>query len=545
MATAKGDVIWSPVHHDKFIVWGPDITLYEVARLKEIEKKTTFTQISPTRGATVVASQSASGVRCVEISAIAEQPDPLLALGHANGKVTLATLKQTYDPLGLSGREFVPKYTRPCNSVSWSHVETNLLASALDKHRSDHCVLLWDVNRGMPEDQPGTSTKPATELTKPLAEMALSETAHNVSWSHCSNRTLLASMNLKHIKIFDLRDLSNKAVSMTTSRYLYGACSDPFNSWQIASRGDNVVCIWDARAFDRPLLTLPQPKAVVKIQWCPSRRNLLMSLQRDSTTIRLHDIQQANSEQNSQAIDASAVEAELEEQWARGGSAVERDVSAGSAAATIAAAAWHPQHPQRFLALTHTGALIDHTEDFYAALRDVSFVMRGRASTDYGLKPDLWQNADLADDEVLSGLWHFLALSKSLVEDGCIRNSPWKHPGVRTVLRSPGDGGYRSEMVPSLLPDLPNRRVTIYRSAERSRALQLCGWGWGWENAGAGVERLEAEGTPCRAAALAAFHLRLRTAIDVLARAHEPQGVATFPSGVGVYDRTQCHVAST
>lgn len=46
---------------------------------------------------------------------------------------------------------------------------------------------------------------------------------------------------------------------------------------------------------------------------------------------------------------------------------------------------------------------------------------------------------------------------------GCIRNSPWKHPGVRGVLRSAGEGGYRSECVPSLLPDLPHRRVTIYR----------------------------------------------------------------------------------
>lgn len=61
------------------------------------------------------------------------------------------------------------------------------------------------------------------------------------------------------------------------------------------------------------------------------------------------------------------------------------------------------------------------------------------------------------------------------------------------------------------------------RSAERTRALQLCGWGWGWENASAGVERAEAAGTPCRAAALAAFHLRLRTALDVLARAHDPR----------------------
>lgn len=41
MSGVKLDVLWSPIHHDKFIIWGPDITLYEVSRIKEIEKKTT------------------------------------------------------------------------------------------------------------------------------------------------------------------------------------------------------------------------------------------------------------------------------------------------------------------------------------------------------------------------------------------------------------------------------------------------------------------------------------------------------------------------
>lgn len=53
-----------------------------------------------------MASQSANGVRCIDISAMPEQPEPLLALGYASGKVSLATLKQTYDPIGLVGREF-------------------------------------------------------------------------------------------------------------------------------------------------------------------------------------------------------------------------------------------------------------------------------------------------------------------------------------------------------------------------------------------------------------------------------------------------------
>ncbi|XP_053610182.1 GATOR2 complex protein MIOS isoform X2 [Plodia interpunctella] len=557
MSGAKLDVIWAPVHHNKFIVWSSDITLYEVARLKDIEKNTTFSQISSTRGAIVVASQSASSVRCVDISAIPDQPEPLLALGHTNGRVSLTTLKQTYDPLGLVGKEFVPRYPRLCNSVAWSHVETNLLAVALEKYRNDHCILLWDVNQSPStsnEARAGADVQSPPEQ-KPFAEMGLSETAHNVSWTASTDRTLLASMNMKHIKIFDLRDLSKKEVSVASTRYCYGACADPFSPWQIASRGDNVVCVWDARNLERPLLSLPQPRPVLKIQWCPTRRNLLMSLQRDSSSIRLHDIQQANESKLNSVDVAAAVEAELEE-FSRGPSVLERDVtpaqgsgaaSAPPPAAALAAACCHPQHAARLLAHTDTGNMIDYTvcervtvgwgagglvwssgggalrlmpDHFYAAVRDVSYVMKGRAHSDYGLKPDLWQNADLADDEALSALWHFLALSKSLVEDGCIRNSPWRHPGVLSVLT---DGGYRSELVPSLLPDLPNRRVAVYRSCERSRALQLCGWGWGWDNAVAGVERAEAEGTPCRAAALAAFHLRLRTALDVLARAREPQ----------------------
>ncbi|XP_028039726.1 GATOR complex protein MIOS [Bombyx mandarina] len=554
--SSRLDILWSPAHHDKFIVWGPDITLYEVARIKEIEKKTTFTPISSTYGATVVASQSASGVRCVDISAEPEQPEPLLALGYASGRVSLTTLKQTYDPLGLVGREFAPRYQRLCNSVSWSHMETNMLAVAMEKHRSDHCILVWDVNRGSAaaDEALESTSQGSVDPMRPLAEMGLSETAHNVTWSNCSNRTLLASMNLKYIKIFDLRDLSNKAVSMTATRYCYGVCADPNSSHQLASRGENVVCLWDTRHFDRPVLSLqhPRPLAVTHLQWCPTRRNLLLSLQRDSKSLRIHDIQQASAEWKKNALDvltATAVEAEVEE-YSRRPSVLERDVTPGGSQPLVAFCC-HPAHEARLLALSATGGLVDYTvcervavswgaggglawsggggglrvlnDDLCGVVKDISHVMRRRAQTDYGLKQDLWQNADLADDDALSALWHFMALSKSLVEDGCIRNSPWKHPGVLTVLRSPGDGGYRSEIVPSLLPDMPNRRVTLYRSAERTRALQLCGWGWGWENADAGVERAEAEGTPCRAAALAAFHLRLRTALDVLARAHEPQ----------------------
>lgn len=51
----------------------------------------------------------------------------------------------------------------------------------------------------------GPSSSQPAESVRPQAEMGLSETVHSVSWSNCAPRTLLASTNLKFIKIFDLR----------------------------------------------------------------------------------------------------------------------------------------------------------------------------------------------------------------------------------------------------------------------------------------------------------------------------------------------------
>ncbi|CAG9136837.1 unnamed protein product [Plutella xylostella] len=223
----------------------------------------------------------------------------------------------------------------------------------------------------------------------------------------------------------------------------------------------------------------------------------------------------------------SAVEAVAPTSQTAAPGVVERAL-APPAAQPLAGAAWHPAGP-RVLAVAlngmnplrvrgpraRGGALLAGGRGgggaggalrLHPAPRDPAAAMRRRAPQ-YGLQvsggggaggerrgPELWQNAELAEDEALGTLWHFLSLSRSLVEDGCIRSTDNKHPGVLTVVAGEG-GGYRSECVPSLFPDLPHRRVTIYRSAERTRALQLCGWGWGWEQAAAGVERAEAGGS--------------------------------------------------
>jgi hypothetical protein len=46
-------------------------------------------------------------------------------------------------------------------------------------------------------------------------------------------------------------------------------------------------------------------------------------------------------------------------------------------------------------------------------------------------QPELWQNGDLAEDESLKNLWHWLFLSRSLVEDGSMQGVDSKLPGIK------------------------------------------------------------------------------------------------------------------
>lgn len=546
MATPKLDILWSPVHQNKFVLWGPDITLYELAPQKESENKASCIKISPQNCAQVVVSQSGRGVRCVDACGDPTLAEPLLALGHNSGKVTLTSLGQNIDSVGLAGREFSSGNQRVCNSVAWGLTEHNLLAAALERNRNDHCILLWDVN------------KEAASVERPLAEMGVSEVAHHVSWSSI-NRTLIASMNTKMIKIFDLREMPNKSVQAVSTRY-YLTPRMSAQGWRVASRGDGGVALWDMRTLARPLRVIPHHAD--KILWAPNRPNLLCCLQRDTNVIRLHDVKlTSNTSTEIQLLDNSLQSPTEGEVFSGGASSgvISREVSMAS---PLHSFVWQHSQKATILAVTNTGGLNEHIVNelvseswgfgdlawssgeeiralpntFYLSLNDISHIMKARTKTEYGLKQDLWQNADLANDESLSNLWHFMALSNSLVEDGCIRAGQCRHPGVATVL-SGQDAGYRSDAQTSLLPDLPNRRVITYKSAARTCALQLCGWGWGWENALVGIERAESREQWARAAALAAFHLRVRHALDILSRAPHPQLAVVALALAGVSDQ--------
>lgn len=83
-----------------------------------------------------------------------------------------------------------PKQQRTCLCLDWNMNDRNLLAIGHDRNRSDSCITIWDVERGLAKD--------STQF------LGLTETCHSVCWEK-NNKVLIAGMSQKNIKIFDLR----------------------------------------------------------------------------------------------------------------------------------------------------------------------------------------------------------------------------------------------------------------------------------------------------------------------------------------------------
>ncbi|XP_054286757.1 GATOR complex protein MIOS [Macrosteles quadrilineatus] len=523
MTGARLEVQWSPVHPDKFITWGTEIHLYETLP-RSSAPKSACVPISDGAVAHLLATiANHHYVKCVDIYPQPEQ-DILLAVGQANGKVVLTSFgPSAFDAVGLTGMELAPKHARQCHAVAWNPSQPSMIAAGYDKYRTDHSVLLWDVLR--PSD-------PSLYI-RPIAELGLSDTAHSLVWLPHQPRSLVIGMNNKHLKLVDLRD-SSKASNSAPTKAVYGVAVSPHNDHQLASFYENQIAIWDMRGFEKPVLTLTQAKIVNKVIWCPTRHNLLGSLQRDSTVIHLHDVQQSMDETEP--------------------SVLERSVQPRSADDIITAFSWHPTHDNRLITASLSGALTDYTvfermtvnwssgshvvwtfgrrtlklisdkDTIYDNFEDISTKIKYRATVGYGLKDELWQNGELADDEELKNLWHWLYCSRNLVQDGYIEsNGSTRHPGIRQVLGLDSGGSVANKSEAIMLPwvDSTQTPVKVYRSEDRDRALQLCGWLFERDTTALSVflERLEADGDVCRAAAIAVFNLRLRVAIDILTRA--------------------------
>jgi len=83
-----------------------------------------------------------------------------------------------------------PRQQRMCTCLAWNELDANILAIGHDKHRSDSCITIWDIERGVPKETANF--------------FGLSESANSLCWDH-NHRVLIAGMSQKLIKLFDLR----------------------------------------------------------------------------------------------------------------------------------------------------------------------------------------------------------------------------------------------------------------------------------------------------------------------------------------------------
>ncbi|KAJ8313577.1 hypothetical protein KUTeg_008138 [Tegillarca granosa] len=251
----------------------------------------------------------------------------------------------------------------------------------------------------------------------------------------------------------------------------------------------NQVSVWDVRNFEKPILTLPETRPVMKINWCPTRMGFLAVLCKETSVIKLYDIRHAN-------IGLEDLEPAI----------IERNIQPYGQHA-LTAFSWHPIHENRMLTISPP-----------CTIKDITVYER------IPVIQNAWHNAGLIPDEPhLHGLWQWLYLVRRMAEEnircGVIKtNSPGcRSIGIRGVLKLNEENGLRSEVTYNHWEETEGRSSNKLLM-KQSKALWLCDWAAIDDKEGLEglLDRLQETDQYEKAAALAIFNLKIGKAIDIL-----------------------------
>lgn len=210
-----------------------------------------------------------------------------------------------------------------------------MLAIGHDRNRSDHCITVWDTERG------------SSKENSTLHLIGLSETAHSICWEQTS-RILFAGMSHKYLKLLDLRQ-STPTASIANTRAVYGVSIAP-NGRLVSSFVDNVISLWDLRNFEKPISTHQTEKHISDMSWCVTRSSTLSTLQRDSPYIHLLDFHCASLSESTD-VETHSVKRIV--------SPFQKRLATGLRNITMSNVSWHPAHTERLLALSGSGIICD------------------------------------------------------------------------------------------------------------------------------------------------------------------------------------------
>lgn len=523
MAGGRLEVYWSPNSPDKFLTWGSDLSLYQVKNTSgrdDIASAHNFQISSNSRAYQLGSFTDVAFAKCLAWLPVPEL-EGVIAIGQTNGRILLTSVLGPGETSPFHGKEYASKHNRQCNAVSWGLAEPYILAAGFEKHRSEHGLILWDVAKGV------------NDSNRPIMEMAFGDTITSVTWFNHSH-TMATGVNSKQLRLYDFRD-GTKHTGSTNTRAVFSIVQDPFVNHRFASYSDTSVCIWDVRNFEKPVLSLQQNKTVSKISWCPTHHSFLGVLCKESTSLSLYDIQNANG--------LAAEEMEP--------IPLERGLILTENGETISSFAWHLNEENRLLYSTSSLNIkehivvdritlnwspssklvwncgkkilqyIDETDSVYGRFSDFSVIMRKRAVEGYGLEADFKPDSELMQDVTTRELWCWVDTCRKLAQSGNPLGINFM--GIRSALRLDTDGVMKSEMFQVPWNGVESAKIspiTVYRSEERNQALRLCGWPYDPENSILGplLEKFQADGQVSRSAALSVFHMKIRKAIKILTR---------------------------
>ncbi|KAI0746113.1 hypothetical protein C8Q76DRAFT_852601 [Earliella scabrosa] len=321
VAPSDKRLIWHPRGQNKFIVGGStQITLYEwLPQSSEIK-------------------QVASQLELNQMKCFAWSPDPVLddlvAVGFSNGRVDLSRFDASKHARSSALVSLPARNTRACNTLAFSPANPNYLAVGLDK-----------LSTQMPWYN--------LFLLSPLfpAVMALARVPTPAA------QLLLAGISHRWLQLYDLRNPASAPAKAASK--VHGIATDPFDAHRVACYSEGIVSIWDIRRFTQPVLTFTAKDAsadgadgvavpyapsrgksapaastavvpLSHVEFSPTRRGMLATLERDASYVRFWDILQAQfvepTQEGSRSRESSqsggkAVRSSWVKPWAGGGSA--------------------------------------------------------------------------------------------------------------------------------------------------------------------------------------------------------------------------------
>jgi hypothetical protein len=112
--------------------------------------------------------------------------------------------------------------------LAWNIASTEFLAAGFEKNRNDCAILIFDTGRTLPpasaefipavvptsgsifktpskDPSPSPSAAPPSEYIRASIEIGLGETCHSLAWFKDHPDTIVAGMNSKNLKVFDVR----------------------------------------------------------------------------------------------------------------------------------------------------------------------------------------------------------------------------------------------------------------------------------------------------------------------------------------------------